>query len=116
MHRVRFRPKPIAPCLRLVAALISLGHPGGYDAWVSIGGIVTVDADWLMLRRCLHFLRVVRGLKLANRCTEIGQAIRRHLGPIAEKIPGAQLSGIGAMWFTNLRFINPNVRQDMRQF
>lgn len=98
----------------LLAGLICVGSPAQYDAWFAIGGITTVDADWIMLRRTLHFLRVVRGNRIVEHCCGMGHAVRTHLAPLADRMPGAVLSGVGAMWFTNMRFSNKMIRRSMQ--
>ena len=97
----------------VVSALLSLDQPRAYSTWKGIRGCVTAEADWVMIRRALHFVRTAKGEDLARRCETIGETVRKSLQPACEKVSDAVLSGVGAMWFTNLRLCNEAVRRTM---
>ena len=97
----------------VVSALVCIDKPVAYSTCHAIRGCVTTEADWLTLRRALHFARTARGAKLPQQCEKIGAIVRESLGHLCGRVSAALLSGVGSMWFTNIRLSNNAVRRTM---
>ena len=98
----------------LLSAMILFTDVKGSDLWAGLGGVATAEADWITMRRALHFLRVVRGKNLPGKCAQMGHAVRAYLGAVAVRTAGAIVSGLGAMWHTNLRIKSPLIHRTMQ--
>lgn len=98
--------------------LFAVDRPVGFDRWSRLGGSITWQIDEVTVRRTLHFVRIVRGERLAENCVRIGEWIRQNCAPSTHASRDnrryAFLRGIGAMWYTNLAFRDPDVNASIR--